>query len=61
MTNNSELDAARELVINAGTGSTSRLSRELGVQYAHARRLMDRLEEMGVVSPADRHGSRRMM
>lgn len=42
---------AREVVINAGKASTSYLQRKLGVGYARAARLMDMLEERGVVSP----------
>lgn len=61
MMSDDQLDAAKALVMRAGTGSTSRLARELGVQYPHARRLMDRLEVMGTVSAADKHGGRRVI
>jgi S-DNA-T family DNA segregation ATPase FtsK/SpoIIIE len=40
---------AREVVIAAGKASTSYLQRKLGVGYARAARLMDMLEERGVV------------
>lgn len=42
---------ARETVINAGKASTSYLQRKLGVGYARAARLMDILEEKGVIGP----------
>ena len=44
---------ARSLVIEAGKGSTSYLQRKLKVGYARAARLMDMLEERGVIGPAD--------
>ncbi len=42
-------EEARETVIQAGKASTSFLQRKLGVGYARAARLMDMLEERGVV------------
>lgn len=42
---------ARQTVIHAGKASTSYLQRKLGVGYARAARLIDMLEERGVVSP----------
>jgi len=42
---------ARETVVEAGKASTSYLQRKLGVGYARAARLMDMLEERGVVGP----------
>ena len=44
---------AREIVIKAGKASPSYLQRQLRVGYADASRLMDMLEDNGVVSPAD--------
>ena len=44
---------ARMTVIDAGKASTSFLQRKLGVGYARAARLMDMLEEHGVVGPAN--------
>jgi len=44
-------EEAREIVIQAGKASTSFLQRKLRVGYARAARLIDMLEERGVVSP----------
>lgn len=46
-------EEAREIVVHAGKASTSYLQRKLKVGYARAARLMDMLEEHGVVGPAD--------
>jgi len=46
-------EEARSLVIEAKKASTSYLQRRLKVGYARAARLMDMLEERGVVGPAD--------
>ena len=43
---------ARETVLHAGKASTSYLQRKLRVGYARAARLMDMLEENGVIGPA---------
>ena len=45
-------DAAR-IVVESGLGSTSGLQRRLKVGYARAGRIMDMLEEHGVVGPPD--------
>ncbi len=42
---------AAEAVVNAGLGSTSMLQRRLKVGYSRAGRIMDELEELGVVGP----------
>jgi len=47
---------AKQSVIEAGKASTSYIQRKLRVGYARAARLIDMLEEKGVVGPAD--GSR---
>lgn len=46
-------EEARQTVIEAGKASTSYLQRKLKLGYARAARLMDILEERGVVGPAD--------
>lgn len=45
--------AARELIIGAGKASASYLQRKLKIGYARAARLLDMLEERGVIGPAD--------
>lgn len=44
---------AKELVIQSGKASASLLQRRLKVGYARAARLLDYLEEQGIVGPAD--------
>jgi S-DNA-T family DNA segregation ATPase FtsK/SpoIIIE len=44
---------AVDTVVNAGKGSASLLQRRLKVGYARAARLLDILEENGVIGPAD--------
>jgi len=46
-------DDAKELVVNAGKASASLLQRRLRIGYARAARLLDLLEEQGMVGPAD--------
>lgn len=52
-----EIDAlypdAKQLVISTGLASTSFLQRRLGMGYARAAKVIDLLEENGVVSPQD--------
>jgi DNA segregation ATPase FtsK/SpoIIIE, S-DNA-T family len=53
--------SAREVVMAAGLAPTSYLQRKLGVGYARAARLMDLLEENGVVGVADGARPRRVL
>lgn len=46
-------EEAREIIIHAGKASTSYLQRKLRVGYARAARLIDMLEERGVIAPGD--------
>jgi DNA segregation ATPase FtsK/SpoIIIE, S-DNA-T family len=46
-------DEAKELILQAGRASTSYLQRKLKVGYARAARIMDLLEEAGVIGPAN--------
>lgn len=47
------LDQAKELVIRAGKASASYLQRRLRIGYARAARLLDILEEQGVIGPGE--------
>ncbi len=44
---------AVEVVINAGKASTSLLQRKLRIGYGRASRLIDMMEEQGIIGPAD--------
>lgn len=46
-------EQAKDLVIETGKGSASLLQRRLKVGYARAARLLDELEEAGIVGPAE--------
>jgi S-DNA-T family DNA segregation ATPase FtsK/SpoIIIE len=46
-------EQAREVVVSTNKASTSFLQRKLGVGYSRAARLMDILEERGVIGPAN--------
>ncbi|MCC7004574.1 DNA translocase FtsK, partial [Candidatus Nomurabacteria bacterium] len=46
-------EQAKEVVISAGKASTSYIQRKLRVGYARAARLIDMLEERGVIGPGD--------
>jgi S-DNA-T family DNA segregation ATPase FtsK/SpoIIIE len=52
---------ARIAVIEAGKASTSYIQRKLRVGYSRAARLMDILEERGVIGPADGSRSREIL
>lgn len=44
---------AADVIVSAGFGSTSNIQRRLKVGYARAGRIMDQLEEKGIVGPAN--------
>ena len=47
------LAEAKEIIMRAGKGSASLLQRRLRVGYARAARLLDLLEEQGIIGPAE--------
>ncbi len=46
------LKNAKEIVVNYDKASASLLQRKLGIGYARAARLLDQLEELGVIGPS---------
>ena len=46
-------EQAKDEVIKAGKASTSYIQRKLRVGYARAARIMDMLEQRGIISPGD--------
>jgi len=60
-TNNSDdlLEQAIELVRNEGRASTSRLQRKLHIGFPRAARLMEELEQRGIVGPGESGGRER--
>lgn len=55
------LEEAKELIINSGKASASFLQRRLSVGYARAARLLDILEDRGVIGPANGAKPREIM
>ncbi|KKQ62050.1 MAG: cell division FtsK/SpoIIIE [Parcubacteria group bacterium GW2011_GWE2_38_18] len=55
------LEEAKEIIINSGKASTSYLQRRMSIGYARAAKLIDMLEEVGVVGPANGSKPREIM
>jgi S-DNA-T family DNA segregation ATPase FtsK/SpoIIIE len=54
-------DAAKQHVMTFGKGSTSYLQRKLGIGYSRAAKLIDLLEERGVLGPANGSKARELL
>ncbi len=63
--NGKELDElygdAMDIITRAGRASTSLLQRRLKIGYNRAARIMEQMEQQGVVSPADHQGNRELL
>ncbi len=58
---NELLERAIEVVVAAGQASTSNLQRRLKLGYAKAARIMDEMEEMGIIGPYEGAKPRRVL
>lgn len=55
------IEEAKALLLSSGKASTSMLQRKLRIGYSHAARLMDELEDAGVVSPLNGNNPRQLL
>ena len=55
------LNQAVDVFLNAGQGSTSLLQRRLRIGYGRAARLMDEMEDMGIIGPPDGPRPRKLL
>ena len=55
------IERAMEVAVNSGQLSTTMLQRKLKLGYAKAARIMDELEEMGVIGPSEGAKPRRVL
>lgn len=54
-------DEAVALIVGAEKASTTLLQRRLGIGYGRAARMIERMEELGLVSPADGYRARKVL
>lgn len=52
---------AKQIILAAGKASTSYLQRKLKLGYARAAQIMDKLEEEGIIGPADGASPRKVL
>lgn len=52
-TDDDKYDEAKRIVVETGKASTSYLQRKMGLGYSRAARIIDMLEQKGVIGPAD--------